>query len=141
MKIEIEKPVIPQFVADWLESLYDEGGSKYDAIGIMFEYSSKHDKTVHDWYVDNKDTFITAVIHDYEVEQEPLHYAKIKGWEFATNKNTFWNYRHIVGRPMLSRLYTGSKEEDSFVRTTMTIEEWNKLGINDTNADFEEVEQ
>jgi len=72
MKIEIDKPVIPQFVADWIESLYDEGGSKYDAIGIMFVYSSKYDKTVNNWYVDNKDTFITAVMYGYEIEQ-PLY--------------------------------------------------------------------
>lgn len=69
MKIEIDKPVIPQFVADWIESLYDEGGSKYDAIGIMFEYSSKHDKPIHDWYADNKDIFITAVMYGYDIHK------------------------------------------------------------------------
>lgn len=72
MKIEIEKPVIPQFVSEWIGSLYDEGGSKYDAIGIMFVCSSKYDKTVNNWYVDNKDTFITAVMYGYEIEQ-PLY--------------------------------------------------------------------
>ncbi|WP_373705882.1 DUF1642 domain-containing protein [Jeotgalibaca porci] len=73
MKIEIEKPVIPQFVSEWIGSLYDEGGSKYDAIGIMFEYSSKHDKPVHDWYVNNKSDFITAVMYGYEIQKEPLY--------------------------------------------------------------------
>lgn len=140
MKIEIDKPVIPQFVADWIESLYDEGGSKYDAIGIMFEYSSKHDKTVYDWYVDNKDTFITAVMHGYEIEQEPLYYAKIKGWELSTSKSTFWNYRYIIERPILSRLFVGSKESVDSFKNKMTIEQWNEAGINYANADFEEAE-
>lgn len=40
---------------------------------------------------------------------------------------------------MHPRLYTGSKEEDGFVRTKMTIQYWNKVGINDTNAVFEEA--
>lgn len=81
MKIEINKPVIPQFVADWLESLYDEGGNKYDAIVIMFEYSTVHDKAVHNWIVYNKDEFITAVMYGYEVEQETEYYDRIKGRE------------------------------------------------------------
>ena len=40
MKVAIiEKPSIPQFVADWLESLSDEGGDWQTAIGIMFDCS------------------------------------------------------------------------------------------------------
>ena len=140
MKIEIEKPVIPQFVADWIESLYDEGGSEYTAIGIMLGFTSKHDKPVHDWFVYNKDTFITAVMFGYEVEQEPFYYAKIKGWELTEGESIFWKSCIITENPTLPRLYTGSKEEDGFVRTKMTIQYWNKVGINDTNADFEEVE-
>ena len=93
MKIEINKPVIPQFVADWIESFYEEGGSKYDAMGSIFVYSSKYDKTVHDWYVNNKDDFITAVMYGYEIEQAPLYYAKIKGWELIKREvdEVYWN--------------------------------------------------
>lgn len=140
MKIEIDKPVIPQFVADWIESFYEEGGSKYDAMGSIFVYSSKYDKTVHDWYVNNKSDFITAVMYEYEVEQEPLCYAKIKGWELATSKSVFWNYRYIVERPILSKLLVGGKVSTNSFKTKMTKEEWKKLGINDANADFERVE-
>lgn len=140
MKIEIEKPVIPRFVSDWIDSFYDEGGSKYDVIGSIFVYSSKYDKTVHDWFADNKDDFITAVMHEYDIQKEPLYYAKIKGWELLTSKSTFWNYYHIIERPILSKLCIGSKESIVSFKTKMTKEQWNKLGINDTNADFEEVE-
>ena len=90
MKIEIDKPVVPKFVADWIESLYDEGGSEYTAIGIMLGFTSKHDKPVHDWFVYNKDTFITAVVFGYEVEQEPLYYAKIKGWEHVGTSSYYF---------------------------------------------------
>lgn len=140
MKIEIEKPVIPQFVDDWIESLYDEGGSEYTAIGIMLGFTSKHDKPVHDWFVYNKDTFITAVIFGYEVEQEPVYYAKIKGWELTTGGNVFWNYRSTIFNPLFSRVCVDDKEDKDLVKTKMSKEEWNKLGINETNADFEEVE-
>lgn len=132
MKIEIEKPVIPQFVADWLESLYDEGGSKYDAIGIMFVYSSKYDKSVHDWYVDNKDKFIDAVIHDYEVEQEPLYYAKNKLTgqylgDMASDEEWAYAPRWIVDK---RDLHVEKLTKDEFRRI---------YGLDDTTVVFEEV--
>ena len=80
-------------------------------------------------------------MYGYEVEQEPLYYAKIKGWALAESERAFWNYRLNVLSPMLPRLYAGRKEDEVFVKTKMTIEEWNGIGINDTNADFEEVEE
>ena len=135
MKIEIDKPVIPQFVADWIESLYDEGGSKYDAIGIMFEYSSKHDKPVHDWYVNNKSDFINAVMFGYEVEQQPLYYAKIKGWERIGTSSYYFGYDE--DNDSLEVTYLESNYHFAF---SLTKKHWNKLGINDTNADFVEVE-
>ena len=135
MKIEIDKPVIPQFVADWIESLYDEGGSKYDAIGIMFEYSSKHDKPVHDWYVNNKSDFINAVMFGYEVEQQPLYYAKIKGWEHVGTSSYYFGYDE--DNDSLEVTYLEGNYHFAF---SLTHEHWNKLGINATNADFEAVE-
>lgn len=134
MKIEIDKPVIPQFVADWIESFYEEGGSKYDAMGSIFVYSSKYDKAVHDWYVNNKDDFITAVMYGYEVEQEPLYYAKIKGWEISEG-NIHWDA--IVKEKVV---FPQDKSHVGLRRTKLTKAEWNELGINNVNADFERVE-
>ena len=135
MKIEIEKPVIPQFVADWIESLYDEGGSEYTAIGIMLGFTSKHDKPVHDWFVYNKDTFINAVMYGYEVEQQPLYYAKIKGWEHVGTSSYYFGYDE--DNDGLEVTYLESNYRFAF---SLTKKHWNKLGINDTNADFEEAE-
>lgn len=75
-----------------------------------------------------------------KVEQKQLYYAKIKGWELTEGESVFWKSCIITENPTLPRLYTGSKEEDGFVRTKMTIQYWNKVGINETNADFERVE-
>lgn len=85
-------------------------------------------------------TLVTAYLYGYEVEKEPLYYAKIKGWELATSKSVFWNYRYIVERPILSKLFVGGKVSTDSFKTKMTIEQWNKVGINGTNADFEKVE-
>ena len=135
MKIEIEKPVVPQFVADWIESLYDEGGSEYTAIGIMLGFTSKHDKPVHDWFVYNKDTFINAVLYGYEVEQQPLYYAKIKGWEHIGTSSYYFGYDE--DNYSLEVTYLEGNYHFAF---SLTHEHWNKLGINATNADFEAVE-
>lgn len=65
---------------------------------------------------------------------EQLHYAKAKGWEIISPSNYFWNYDRDTDKYFIAnKLQSGS-----FV-TKLTIDEWNKLGINETNADFEEV--
>ena len=141
MKIEIDKPVIPQFVADWIEQLYGQGFNSDDLLEAMF--SRNYDVAelkIFRWFIDDKERAVIAVLYGYEIEQEPLYYAKIKGWELATSKSTFWNYRYIVERPILSKLYVGARESVDSFKTKMTIREWNDLGINDTNADFVEVE-
>ena len=136
MKIEIEKPVIPKLVADWIESLCDEGGNKYDAILIMFEYRAIFDKPVHEWFVQNKDEFITAVMHGYDIEQEPLYYAKVKGSELI---------RHDFNKPYwtleIDDLFIGTNGglDVGEFHTKMTKTKWNRLGINSLNADFEEA--
>ena len=142
MKIEIVKPVIPQFVSDWIEQ-----EKKCTTFHKSFSRANnlvKHDEDWREWEceVGNRWSKIvaTAWIHGYEVEQEPLYYAKIKGWELASSRSVFWNYHSIIESPMLPRLYTGDKEDKVYIKTKMTIEDWNKRGINDTNADFEEVD-
>ena len=134
MKIEIEKPVIPKFVADWIESFYDEGGSKYDAIGSIFVYSSKYEKAVHDWYVNNKDDLITAVMYGYNIKQEPKYYARIKGWERIGTSSYYFGYDE--DNDSLEVTYLNCNYRFAF---SLTKKHWNKLGINDTNADFEAV--
>ena len=144
MKIEIDKPVIPQYVADWIESLYDEGGSKYDTILIMFEYGTIHDKPVHEWFVQNKDEFITAVMHGYDIQVESLYYAKIKGCELIGDEHEimYWMFDKPNNSLYVSDTYKFNFPVESYHMhdTKLTIYEWNKLGINDTNADFEEAD-
>lgn len=152
MKIEIEKPVVPAWFDDWYRSMKYAGDRETFILKVMF--SVNHYGRYDDYRRDNgffdKDQFtyisdnfmkvINAIQFGYEVEQAPLYYAKIKGWELATTTIVFWNYRHIVERPILSKLYVGGKESVDSFKTKMTIEQWNKIGINETNADFEEEE-
>ena len=140
MKIEIEKPVIPQFVADWIEQLYGQGFDNDDLLEALFSRNYEvAELRIFEWFTDDKERAVTAILYGYEVEQEPLYYAKIKGWELTTNENVFWNYCSTIFNPIFSRVRVNNKEDKDLVKTKMTKEEWNELGINDTNADFEVV--
>lgn len=142
MKIEINKPVIPQFVADWIEK-----ERTYSPIHKSFPKAVdlvNRDENWRNWINEVGSSWsrilATAWVNGYGVEQGALYYARIKGWELTNGESAFWNYRLIITNTMPYRLYTGDKEkEDFFVRTKMTIEEWNEVGINNTNADFEKA--
>ena len=138
MKIEIEKPFIPQFVADWIEQLYGQGFDSDDLLEILFSRDDDiAELRIFDWFTDDKERAVTAILHGYDIEQEPVYYARMKGSNLVMDDiYTYW--RKVLG---VSKLGLGCKQhEDVLVKTKMTKEEWNELGINDTNADFEEVE-
>lgn len=155
--IEIEKPIVPQWFDEWYKTFNNNGGNNAQALYYLNRtgwghalidgnecevecyYEKLHTLFGDCGYEDAKEYLSKAIIVGYEVEQEPLYYAKVKGWNLTNNKNVFWNYRSALLSPMLSRLYIGDKESNDIVKTKLTKEEWNELGINETNADFEEV--
>ena len=70
-----------------------------------------------------------------KVEQEPRYYAKIKGWEQIGTSSYYFGYDE--DNDSLEVTYLESNYRFAF---SLTKKHWNKLGINDTNADFEAVE-
>lgn len=79
-------------------------------------------------------------------KEEPKFYAKIKGWELLRSKEykgsdcggKWFIYAPRVGEITTAPEYTGIN--GAWI-ASMTKTEWNKLGINSTNADFERVVQ
>ena len=136
MKIEIEKPFIPRFVADWIEQLYGQGFDSDDLLEILF--SRNYDIAelrIFDWFTNDKERAIVAILYGYEIEQEPSYYAKIKGWERIGTSSYYFGYDE--DNDSLEVTYLESNYRFAF---SLTKKHWNKLGINDTNADFEEIE-
>lgn len=134
MKIEIEKPVIPQFVADWIEQLYGQGFDSDELLEALFSRNYEvAELRIFEWFTDDKERAVTAILYGYEIEQEPRYYAKIKGWEISEG-NIYWDA--IVKE---RSVFPQDKSQVGVRKTKLTKEVWNKLGINDTNADFEEV--
>lgn len=69
-----EKPVVPRFVADWLEVCKDNlalslASSMND---IVMRTNNQPDKTIH-WLSKNSETFAKAWIYGYEVEKEKVY--------------------------------------------------------------------
>ena len=68
-------------------------------------------------------------------KEEPRYYAKIKGWELCSDNYYYWQFYAEE-----KELFADYKYESELYKTIFTKSEWNKLGINDTNADFEKAE-
>ena len=135
MKIEIDKPVVPKFVADWIEQLYGQGFHSDDLLEILFSRDDDiAELRIFDWFTNDKERAIVAILYGYEVEQQPLYYAKIKGWEHIGTSTYYFGYDE--DNDSLEVTYLNCNYRFAF---SLTKEHWSKLGINATNADFEAV--
>ena len=83
---ELNKPIVPQFVADWIEYCKGEGltllGSldPIDKFGNSLANSFKDDvKVCISWASRNSDVFVRAWLDGYEVEKEKRYYVRLKG--------------------------------------------------------------
>lgn len=80
--------------------------------------------------------------NDYELieyhKEEPKYYAKIKGGKFLEP-----NHQYFRWHKKLKKITIGNnircKGNEEILDHYLTKTEWSELGINDTNADFEEV--
>ena len=67
---EPQKPVVPQFVANYIEWTKEED---YHLLGAMIEIRSHKNKEIYEWfwdYDDNMELFARAWLDGYEVEKE-----------------------------------------------------------------------
>ncbi len=73
---EPQKPVVPTFVAEWIEYAKKKG----DSLAISFKpwnlYGVEYSKADR-WIGDNQETFARAWLDGYEVEKEPLYYVPL----------------------------------------------------------------
>ena len=109
---EPQKPVVPQFVADWIEKCKNSLGFNLKSamnINTIMHYSDDFQKLM-DWikFDTNQETFARAWLDGYEVEKEKRYLVKVKGmkrvngclainkklaiWFFGTSGNSN-NYR------------------------------------------------
>ena len=147
MKIEIEKPVVSKWFDEWYKAMkYAEHRDSFilKVVSAVNQYDGYCDysrdnvffqKDKFTYISENFTNVINAVQFGYEVEPDPLYYAKIKGWEHVGTSTYYFGYDE--DNDSLEVMYLESNYRFAF---SLTKERWNKLGINATNADFEAVE-
>lgn len=136
---ELHKPVvIPRYVAEWIDDMKPRVSLKV-AFGSINRKKifDEEDKIVLWMEENNSETFARAWLDGYEVEEEPLCYALVKGHELVGTGNTYWAYDKYNNDVFISNLHSS---HDNFL-TEMNKSEWNELGINDSNADFVKLEE
>ena len=108
---ELNKPVIPQFVADWIEYCKVR---KITLAHALYRSEEAKNKSVFHWLFedsDNQETFALSWIFGYKVEKEKRYLVKMKGidtnfnflnrhrnekyWIFSSkDKNTLYQTHH-----------------------------------------------
>ena len=116
---ELQKPVVPQFVAEYIEFK-----RKYDfhVYGAMREIEEHYDKRVPEWFYEkNVETFVRAWLDGYEVEKEKRYIVKMKG--LGTNFS-FLNLNKAHNHWMFS-----SKNECDIYQVRHTRKELEEVGF------------
>src|SRR5574344_1973814 len=127
------KVTIPQFVADWIEEVK----------GLERRFKLEHlcdtlrmPKKVYDWLDEQEcttDILARAWLDGFIVnEDEPLYYALIKGHELSNNEFKYWSCNAYNS----GDLFISSKHPKAKCINRMTKNNWDKFGINSSNANF-----
>lgn len=135
-------PVIPQFVADYVyktkdwsfHELINEDWPKEDSTKVS-QWLRFDDEEIN---AERELMLLTARMKGYTIEEEPLYYAIVKGGELLS-VDKYWNLWVENGTLEIGSNKIHPDVIDEYMLKA-TKEEWNRLGINDTNADFEEVD-
>lgn len=136
-------PVVPKYVADFIKvRKYTDAYSLQYIFCIAMERSEAEQlKKEYDWISANGEAFARAWLDGYEVEEEPLYFALIKGHELMADEGdwtcNYWNLSIPDGRVFPSDRFS---RHDKYL-TRMSKSEWNKLGIDESNADFVKVDE
>lgn len=113
---ELNKPVIPQFVADWIEECKEKektllNSLLYTPVGVNSWVGNS----------DNQELFARAWLDGYEVEKEPKYTVMVKGVP---------GYGRYLNKALLSKEYFfASENEVSGYRTKHTRKELEEAGF------------
>lgn len=136
-QIEPEKPIIPQFVADWIEVCKEHlTTSLYTAMNPNFMKGNSQSFDLILWIkkTSNQDIFARAWLDGYEVEEEKRYTARLK--VVTIKKAGYLNRHNKNGSITIDTSYTA----DGQYQVYFTRSELEELGIWDNPAfEIEEV--
>lgn len=116
---EPQKPVVPQFVADYIDfkKTYD-----FHVYGAMRVIEDHYDKRVQEWFYEgNIETFARAWLDGYEVEKEKRYYIRLK--------NVDENYNYLTCIKHLNAWALTEIKRDKKFRTEHTKKQLEEAGF------------
>ena len=116
-----EKPVVPQYVADWYEK--NKKDFDYNLWDYLTSWNRQKGSDFKEW-INNNDTFQTLVnMHQfgYEVEKEPRYTVRVIGIDHTTS---FLNYN-----TQSTDWYVGTLGQTRYYRTHHTRKELEEAGF------------
>ena len=73
-----EKVAVPKYIAEWIQSYLNEGGTPIDVLGsLMSFHASFVDESVIRWFKKNSETMLKALTNGYTIEKEQLYYIPL----------------------------------------------------------------
>lgn len=118
-------PVIPQFVADAIDTFQDEG----DSLAVAIDYEVYTNELVKElsldsrvrgwlWETSNQELFARAWLDGYEVEQELLYYVRFP--------LTFWDEDKAELEDIYRYLRLNVTSDETEISGRTTVSEWQK---------------
>jgi len=112
----VPKPVIPRYMADYIEKVKTEGN--ITVVGAILEAP---DGDVYDWlFKESVDTFVQAWVNGYDVEEEPRYKVTFKG----LNIN-----KHLCCNLTRENWYLWHEKESKMCHTSHTRKELEEAGF------------
>ena len=131
---EPQKPVVPKFVAEWIEdhkgyvSKWDEEARAdfvFMAINDLFRLGEgikpldfTIDEKVSEWMTENTYKFITAILFDYTVEKEKLYTVEIPNPNIIENEHTVLLAKNVFGQIVIVRVFGDNRRTDKGYQLT-----------------------
>lgn len=115
---EPQKPVVPQFVADWIEYFKNCKGNLYGSTNpfsyygraILEDFEGDYEEVLR-WIRDNSDIYARAWLDGYTVEKEPKYTVKIKSVNQYLVRNTDEDFLGFLQSRLKSKFTRKELEE------------------------------
>lgn len=139
---ELETLIVPEELGVWLKDMILGESCRYFTMidELSHYWDTVIDSPTGSFITNNKKELIEVIIgsREYEVVEEPLYYALVKGHELLSDSSKYWSHNKYDSKDFF---ISYDQRDDSPIIVKNTKNRWNKLGINDSNADFVRVEQ